>query len=806
MRRLAVVFFLALSALWALPVSAATSKEVDDALAKARKYIYAQHKNGSWEKSPKQAEKADDKLTGSQWGGQTAIAVYALLASGDTPNTDPRLDQAVEFLKRAKVGGSYALGLRCQVWLLLPQTSETKLLMRRDATALAAMMKTQGQAKGFYDYDARGNSYSLSRAQYAVLGMWAAAQSGVEVPTDYWRKVEAAWVGHQDPGGGWNYQKGGRDYPITAGMTAAGLATLYVAQERLLADTGSACNGNPANPAIDRGLAWLADNFNQVASEQAYDREYPFATLYAVERVGVASGYKYFGTHDWYQKGADYLVKRQRDDGSWKGPSSYFGELPDTCFGVLFLARGRAPLLMNKLQHGDAVEAAAANAGNTATEAAAPAKPSALDVAKKVGTKPADWNQRPRDVANLANWISSVAERDLNWQVLGPAATLKDLHDAPILYLSGSQPLKLSSATKAKLREYIEGGGLVLGHADCGGKLFGSAFRALGAELFPKYEFRELPADHPIYTNGVFPRDKWKNKPSVQALGNGVRELMLLFPQGDPGRAWQSRVVGGKEEHWQLAANLFFYTAERRNLRYRGESHFVLPDTESHPTREIPVARLEYPGNWDPEPGGWRRLATVLHNERQVTLKVEPVKLGAAKLGDGPRLAHLTGTTPFKLDDASRTELKRFIQSGGTLLVDAAGGSAAFADAADAELKALFPDLKPAALPPGHALYAAGATKMEQVAYRPYAQKALAGAAKVPRIQALTIGGRPAVLVSREDLSAGLVGQAVDGIIGYDPKSATDLMTRIVLNTSAAPANPDSAEPKPAPAQPDVPF
>ena len=36
--------------------------EVDDALAKAKKYIYSQHKNGNWEKSPKQVEKSDDKL------------------------------------------------------------------------------------------------------------------------------------------------------------------------------------------------------------------------------------------------------------------------------------------------------------------------------------------------------------------------------------------------------------------------------------------------------------------------------------------------------------------------------------------------------------------------------------------------------------------------------------------------------------------------------------------------------------------------------------------------------------------------
>jgi len=36
------------------------------------------------------------------------------------------------------------------------------------------------------------------------------------------------------------------------------------------------------------------------------------------------------------------------------------------------------------------------------------------------------------------------------------------------------------------------------------------------------------------------------------------------------------------------------------------------------------------------------------------------------------------------------------------------------------------------------------------------------------------------VIYSREDLSVGLVGQAVDGIVGYSPATATSLMTRIL--------------------------
>ena len=38
-----------------------------------------------------------------------------------------------------------------------------------------------------------------------------------------------------------------------------------------------------------------------------------------------------------------------------------------------------------------------------------------------------------------------------------------------------------------------------------------------------------------------------------------------------------------------------------------------------------------------------------------------------------------------------------------------------------------------------------------------------------------------AVFFSPEDLTAGLVGQPTDGILGYDPATATDIMRNIVV-------------------------
>ena len=55
-----------------------------------------------------------------------------------------------------------------------------------------------------------------------------------------------------------------------------------------------------------------------------------------------------------------------------------------------------------------------------------------------------------------------------------------------------------------------------------------------------------------------------------------------------------------------------------------------------------------------------------------------------------------------------------------------------------------------------------------------------------PRIRAMKTHGalHTAVFFSREDLTAGLVGQKVDGIIGYQPDVATQLMGNIIQHVT----------------------
>jgi len=294
--------------------------------------------------------------------------------------------------------------------------------------------------------------------------------------------------------------------PVTPGMTTVGVATLLITQEYLRADDGVLCRGNQTNEATEKGIKWLADNMSKFATDQAYDRDFPYPTLYAYERVGAASGLRYFGGVDWYDKGSTWALKKQRPNGSWVIEQyAAFSPVSETSFVMLFLAKGRAPIVISKLQYAN-------------------------------GGKSGNWNQRSRDVANAVRWIGRTIERELSFQVVDAKASLEDILESPLLYIAGNEAVAWSDEDKAKIKAYIEGGGIVVANADCGNLAFTSAIKKLAKELFPDAEFGELPQDDLIYTN-YYPRSKWKSKPSVLALTNGARVQMVLIPQGDPAKA-----------------------------------------------------------------------------------------------------------------------------------------------------------------------------------------------------------------------------------------------------------------------------
>jgi len=188
-----------------------------------------------------------------------------------------------------------------------------------------------GRAAGFGDN---------SNTQFAVLGIWAAGQVGLDV-TEVLANVDGRFRTTQAGSGGWGYNAPGADTPA---MTCAGLMALILAkgQKTLEAQMSNqppdatAPEGPGGKPKmasdnqIDRGIGrveFYASRLNPQTNHYF---------LWSLERVGVALGTARIGRVDWYSTGTDLLIRSQNADGSWR---SAHGEFSDTSFALLFLRR-----------------------------------------------------------------------------------------------------------------------------------------------------------------------------------------------------------------------------------------------------------------------------------------------------------------------------------------------------------------------------------------------------------------------------------------------------------------------------------
>ncbi len=759
---------------------AATAAQVADAIDRGKDYLYSRQLNGNWEvaSKPNDDTKHPNSPSGLQYGGLTALTTFALLSCGESYQND-HMKQAIAFLEKCDMKGNYALGLRSQVWNLLPEDATIKKLKRHDRDLLLSSIRRKGEAAGFMWYGSAldERQYDHSVSQFGVLGLWSLVQSGEEVETHYWRDMDKAWRNHRQADGAWCYlsapfpdqnNQSGQGGELLS-MTAAGVATLFITQD--YANVSSKCEGNIKDPDIDAGMQWIGSHLDSLDANE-WSTTWHYYTLFGICRIGLAGGYKYIGTTDWFKWGADMLVKDQdATSGAWGGGTmmSFGGNSDpidqgtyDTAFSLLFLSRGRAPVLFNKLQYNI--------------------------LKSKTSTAEANWNQRPRDVANLTRYLGKASETQLNWQIVNLQESAADLIDAPLLYMSGNDLLKLTPADMEKLHEYINEGGIIVGHPDCGSAAFSNSFKQLGQAMFPGQTFHELPADHPIYTTENFPSRLWSPAPHLEVIDNGARIQMILLPQTDPARQWQTQsfLPINKDTMGQLMMDIYLYAVDKQGLRTKGDSFIVKRRKSVETQYTAKIARLQYEGNWNPEPGGWNRLSNYLHNHNHLDITVEPIELGKGQLSSDYKLAHLTGTGMLTLSDAQRDELKKYVTDGGTLLIDAAGGKSGFAVSAADQLRKIFPDLGDVkTLDKDNPVYTLG-DPIGDVVYRRFARSAL-GSLKSPQLRGGKIGDRYAVFLSNEDLSVGLVGQPVDGVIGYDPASATHLVQNVVLYATKTP-------------------
>jgi len=725
-----------------------SDEAVEKAIAKAVEFLWkAQQGDGSWKTPPNNGM----NFVHEHSMGCSALPTYALLESG-VKVKDARMAKALLHLAKTQSVKTYSLGVRANVWLEAGRQDEKyKDLLNRDVAALVSSSNN-----GAYSYDCNGDGNSGARrkdnsaSQFAVLGAWAGARAYLEVPQQYWHLVMKHWVDCQNGDGGWGYMP---DYPThnktTPTMTAAGLASLFVCYDILTANDAAIIRCRPsklvakAEKPISAGLKWFDQNF--VDSFQGEIRGL-YYYLYGVERVGLASGRKYFGKKDWYRIGATMLIEKQNRDGSWEG--GWGGPEIGTSFALLFLVRGRNAVLFNKLEFNG------------------------------------DWNNRPRDMASLTRWISSNFESKVNWQIINTSVPVTEWHDAPILYISGSKAPKFTDEELAAMEIFVYQGGTIFSVSECRGTGFTEGMYNAYRKMFPKYKVAYCKRDHGLYDAHF----RLRGTPRFAIVSNGVRPL-AIHTSNDLSLSWQTHKYKTKKYDFQAAANVFMYLTDKGTaLRRRGTTLWPTETIGRIPDK-LSLARIKYEGNCDPEPLAYERFSRLMIREQKTRVRVLG-PMPATELGaSGAKLAVLTGTGKFTLPEAEIKALGQFVTGGGTLFIDAAGGestrqkSKGFVASAQAVLEGAFAGRKLGRLAPDAELYRLNGMEIRGVRWRRQTQVAMLNF-KTPQLRAIMFGKRAGVIFSRHDVTAGLLGTPVAGIYGYHPGSVKDPGTayRIMRN------------------------
>ena len=236
---------------------AASPADVERAIKQGVSFLYSvQSDDGTWEFILKPDAKGNFPGGVKQAGGPTALAVYALLSAGESP-TDPRIEKALNFLKKTPSNGTYAIGIRANVYALLNPTPEVKRLMSAEAGWIktAMILGKDVKTRGFYGYGAGiKTGCDRSTSQIALLGAWGCAQVGDVFGADYWNVVETGWRKAQLEDGGWNYNEHNNSSSGMA-MTASGVATLFITQEYLHVNDYSECKGSANDAHFHRRFA-----------------------------------------------------------------------------------------------------------------------------------------------------------------------------------------------------------------------------------------------------------------------------------------------------------------------------------------------------------------------------------------------------------------------------------------------------------------------------------------------------------------------------------------------------------------------
>ncbi|HLQ44942.1 MAG TPA: DUF4159 domain-containing protein, partial [Planctomycetaceae bacterium] len=505
-----------------------------------------------------------------------------------------------------------------------------------------------------------------------------AAFAGIPTSRKGWELTREHWIKAQDGDGGWGY---GFQGGSTGSMSVAGVATIVIADTMLPDDsdvgrdgTPDCCRDEPRNVALDRGLKWLESHFAVGHNVGAQGIGGSLYYLYGLERAGRLSGQRFIGNHDWFREGARFLVTQQNGNGHWASQGHGDGdEIVGTSFALLFLSKGMAPVLINKLKFGP---------------------PAALG---PKGLAIEDWNRHRRDIHNLTDLISGMPKwpKLVTWQVVEMDKAVKgagvaDLLQAPVLFISGRDKPELADKEVELLRDYVNSGGFIFAVNNCNGAGFDDGFRELIKQMYPngEAELKKLSPDHPIFRS-----EHLLDQADVNLWGVdfGCRTAIVYSPDDiaclwnkwcisePPNRRPELKAMVTKAT--KIGTNVVAYATGREppNKLTQAENAAQAAQQDRIEAGLLQVVQLRHTGGWDTAPHALRNMLLAMNDTAGLAASTKPRELipSDPNLYNYP-IAYMHGRFKFGFSQAERERLKLYLENGGVLFADACCSSPQF--------------------------------------------------------------------------------------------------------------------------------
>ncbi|MGO9470951.1 MAG: DUF4159 domain-containing protein [Isosphaeraceae bacterium] len=727
-----------------------TSEQVEHAIRLGVRFLKArQQPDGSW-----------PEVEGRARTGTTSLITLALITAGENP-ASPAIQRAVEYLRHfgpEDLKSTYAISLQTMVFAAAEPRIDRVRIVANVKWLEHAQLKfaDRQQWPGSWTYsEQKSQAGDNSNTQYALLGLNAASEAGVSIDPQVWALSRVYFEKLQNRDGGWSYRAG--QGQSTGSMTCAGLSSLIItggrrfqSQEFLEGHVIHNCGKGGFDPAIARGIDWLTSHF-QVSQNFGNGAIWKHYYLYALERAGRLAGVRFFGRFDWYRLGAEELVRTQNQFGGFWIGFAQENDVVATSFALLFLAKGRAPVLINKLRH-------------------LPAD---------------DWNNDPDDVRNMVGIVSRDWNNLLTWQTVDSSfATVEDMLQAPIVFFNGHRDPQFSEPARKNLRSFVEQGGFILTEACCGSPEFDQGVKRLIKAVFPEdeYQLKLLPPEHPVW------RARHLISPAVNPLWGieyGCRTVLIYSPS-DLSCYWNQAEHGMTNpaviKAVRVGQNIVDYVTGRAmpadKLAVREVRNFKADAPKRGALR---IAKLKHTGDWNIAPLAIPNLMDALHRP---PLSFDVVITQKDLVPSDPSLIyypliyiHGRAVLAFGRDDLDA--LRRHLDpGGGTLFADAACGSKAFDIAFRRFVAQLLPNKTLVPIPNDDELFTDKvAFDLSDSQYTP----AAGGGRNFPQLEGVKINNHWAIIYSKFDIGCALERHTGIDCKGYSHQSAVKIAANIVI-------------------------